>query len=132
MRFVAVKTVEQQSLLSRHRARGLLVRQRTQLINGLRGLVAEFGVYIPRGLARVIGLAFAGAVILWTEGTRLIPSAQSALLGTVEIPCATLLAWIILNELSPVVVILGGTVIMSVVLWHTALDYWQEKCCDLQ
>lgn len=41
MRFVAIKTVEQQSLLSLHRARDLLVRQRTQLINNLRGLVAE-------------------------------------------------------------------------------------------
>jgi transposase len=41
MRFVAIKTVEQQSLLSLHRARDLLVRQRTQLINDLRGLVAE-------------------------------------------------------------------------------------------
>ena len=57
MRFVAIKTVEQQSLLSVHRARNLLVRQRTQLINGLRGMVAEFGVYIARGLARVIGFA---------------------------------------------------------------------------
>jgi transposase len=57
MRFVAIKTVEQQSLLSVHRARSLLVRQRTQLINGLRGMVAEFGVYIARGLARVIGFA---------------------------------------------------------------------------
>ncbi len=57
MRFVAIKTVEQQALLSLHRARSLLVRQRTQLINGLRGMVAEFGVYIARGLARVIGFA---------------------------------------------------------------------------
>jgi len=57
MRFVAIKTVEQQSLLSLHRARDLLVRQRTQLINGLRGLVAEFGIFIPRGLARVISFA---------------------------------------------------------------------------
>ena len=57
MRFVAIKTVEQQSLLAVHRARSLLVRQRTQLINGLRGMVAEFGVYIARGLARVIGFA---------------------------------------------------------------------------
>ena len=57
MRFVAIKTVEQQSLLSLHRARDLLVRQRTQLINNLRGLVAEFGIFIPRGLARVIGFA---------------------------------------------------------------------------
>jgi len=57
MRFVAIKTVEQQSLLSLHRARDLLVRQRTQLINGLRGMVAEFGVYIARGLARIIDFA---------------------------------------------------------------------------
>ena len=57
MRFVAVKTVEQQSLLSVHRARDLLVCQRTRLVNGLRGMVAEFGVYIARGLARVTGFA---------------------------------------------------------------------------
>jgi transposase len=57
MRFVAVKTVEQQSLLSLHRAGDLLVRQRTQLINGLRGMVAEFGVYIARRLARIIDFA---------------------------------------------------------------------------
>ncbi|WP_298968205.1 IS110 family transposase [uncultured Roseobacter sp.] len=57
MRFVAIKTVEQQALLSLYRARDLLVRQRTQLINSLRGMVAEFGVYIARGLARVIDFA---------------------------------------------------------------------------
>jgi transposase len=57
MRFVAIKTVEQQALLSLHRARALLVRQRTQLINGLRGMVTEFGVYIAKGLARVIVFA---------------------------------------------------------------------------
>ena len=45
MRFLAIKAVEQRSLPSLHRARDLLVRQRTQLINGLRGLVAEFGTY---------------------------------------------------------------------------------------
>jgi transposase len=61
MRFVAIKTVEQQSLLSVHRARSLVVRQRTQLINGLRGMVAEFGVYIARGLARIID--FAGNIL---------------------------------------------------------------------
>ena len=72
------------------------------------------------------GLAFAGAVILWTEGTRLIPSAQSALLGTVEIPCATLLAWIVLNEFPPHVAITGGGMIMTAVLCHAALDYRQE------
>ena len=57
MRFVAIKTVEQQSLLSLHRTQDLLVRQRTQLVNGLCGMVAEFAVYIARGLAWIIGCA---------------------------------------------------------------------------
>lgn len=57
MRFVAIKTVEKQSLLSLHRARDLLVCLRTKRINGLRSMVAEFGVYIVRGLARVVVFA---------------------------------------------------------------------------
>jgi transposase len=44
MRFVPVKTEEQQAVLIIHRARELLVRQRTQLINAVRGHLAEFGV----------------------------------------------------------------------------------------
>jgi transposase len=49
MRFVAVKSVEQQAALSLHRTRDLLVRQRTQLVNMIRGLLAEFGIDIPKG-----------------------------------------------------------------------------------
>jgi transposase len=43
MRFVPVKTAEQQSALMMHRARDLLIRQRTMLVNALRGHLAEFG-----------------------------------------------------------------------------------------
>ena len=57
MRFVEAKSVEQQALLSLHRARNLMVRQRTQLVNALRSMLAEFGVYIARGLARAISFA---------------------------------------------------------------------------
>ena len=49
MRFVPVKTEEQQSALLMHRARELLVRQRTQLINAVRGHLAEFGLVAARG-----------------------------------------------------------------------------------
>jgi transposase len=49
MRFVPVKTEDQQSALLMHRARELLVRQRTQLINAVRGHLAEFGLVAPRG-----------------------------------------------------------------------------------
>jgi len=57
MRFVEIKTVEQQALLSLHRARNLMVRQRTQLVNALRSMLAEFGVYVAKGLARAISFA---------------------------------------------------------------------------
>ena len=49
MRFVAVKTEEQQARAMLFRTRDLLVRQRTQLINALRGHLAEHGVVVPTG-----------------------------------------------------------------------------------
>ena len=49
MRAVPVKTEEQQSALMMHRARELLVRQRTQLINAVRGHLAEFGLVEAQG-----------------------------------------------------------------------------------
>ena len=57
MRFVAIKSTEQQAALSMHRTRDLLVKQRTQLVNMIRGLLAEFGVDIPRGLERALLVA---------------------------------------------------------------------------
>ena len=61
MRFVPIKTPEQQSVLMLHRTRELLVRQRTALINALRAHLAEFGIVAGVGrngveaLLRVIG-----------------------------------------------------------------------------
>jgi len=53
MRFVALKTEEQQAPAMVFRARDLLVRQRTQLINALRGHLAEYGVVAAQGIAHV-------------------------------------------------------------------------------
>jgi transposase len=50
---VAVKSEEQQAVLSLHRMRELLEKQRKQLANQLRGLLGEFGVAIPLGIARL-------------------------------------------------------------------------------
>ena len=49
MRFVPVKTAEQQSRLMLHRARDLLMRQRTQLINALRAHMAELDIVAAQG-----------------------------------------------------------------------------------
>jgi transposase len=56
MRFVPVKTAQQQAILTMHRARALFIRQRTMLVNALRGHLAEFGVVGAKGLHKVEGL----------------------------------------------------------------------------
>ena len=51
-RFVPIKTIEQQAALTMLGARDLLVRQRTMLINAIRGFAAEFGVTVDKGRRR--------------------------------------------------------------------------------
>ncbi|MEM5406329.1 IS110 family transposase [Paraburkholderia unamae] len=53
MRFVAVKSVEQQSILHLHVSRQLLVKMRTQVSNHLRGLLGEYGVILPQGISHL-------------------------------------------------------------------------------
>lgn len=54
MRFVPVKSVEQQDILSIHRVRERLVKNRTALSNEIRGLLLEFGFVIPQGINKVM------------------------------------------------------------------------------
>jgi transposase len=56
MRFAPVKMKEQQSALLMHRGRELLVRQRTMLVNALRGHLAEFGLIAAQGLHKAADL----------------------------------------------------------------------------
>jgi len=49
MRFVAVKSVAQQDMLALHRVRSLLIRERTALMNQMRGLLAEYGIVVAQG-----------------------------------------------------------------------------------
>ena len=53
MRFVPVKTVEQQAVLSLHRARQGFVKARTAQANQIRGLLAEYGLVIPQGIGHI-------------------------------------------------------------------------------
>jgi len=78
MRFVPIKTAEQQAVLMLHRTRDLLVRQRTMLVNALRGHMAELGIIAPQGIARVADLM----AVLLGEGTTNVPAlAREALRG---------------------------------------------------
>ena len=53
MRFVPVKSAEQQSVVMLHRSRDLLIRQRTMLANALRGHLAELGIIAAQGLRKL-------------------------------------------------------------------------------
>lgn len=57
MRFVAIKSPEQQSILALHRTRDLLIRQRTQLVNMIRAQLAEFGIVVAKGIQHAPRLA---------------------------------------------------------------------------
>jgi len=50
MRFVPVKSAEQQAALLDHKARDFLVRQRTQTVNAIRAHLAEFGIVVAKGI----------------------------------------------------------------------------------
>src|SRR5205809_1494919 len=66
MRFVAVKTAEQQAAQLLHRGREQLVRQRTMLVNALRAHLAEFGMVAAQGLrnvARLMSIPGIGPII---------------------------------------------------------------------
>lgn len=53
MKFVGIKTQEQQDLLLLHRARELLIKQRTAQANQIRGLLAEYGIVFPKSISKL-------------------------------------------------------------------------------
>ena len=73
MRFVPVKDVAQQDIQALHRVRERLVTARTALVNEMRGLLAEYGIVLPQGLAK-----FRQALMstLEAEHTKLTPLGQ--------------------------------------------------------
>lgn len=76
MRFVPIKSPDQQAVLMLHRSRELLVKHRTMLINALRGHCSEFGLTASRGASRIDDLL---TIITDLADTRLPPWAREAL-----------------------------------------------------
>ena len=77
MRFVGVRTLENQAALMHHKLREMLVAQRTQLINALRGHLAEIGVITAQGLKNARDLAG----VIKAEGDNTIPACVRAALA---------------------------------------------------
>lgn len=81
MRFVAIKTVEQQSTLMLHNARRGYVKRRTALANEIRGELAEFGLVLPQGIGKLMEQL---AGVIEDAGNELPAPARQLLLGLHE------------------------------------------------
>ncbi len=73
MRFVPIKSADQQAVLMLHKTRELLIKQRTMSVNALRGHLAEFGIVVAKGIGRVDEL-----LVLAQADAALPPIAKSA------------------------------------------------------
>jgi transposase len=100
MRTVPVKSAEQQAVLMLHRVRDLLVRQRTMLINAVRGHMAEFGIIAPQGAKRVgelvaliMGEDEATLPVLARQALRTLAAELQALDQRIAQAEAAILAW---------------------------------------
>src|SRR4051794_40184274 len=81
MRFAAIKSVEQQSALTLHRAREILVKQETMLANLIRGCLGEFGIVAPLGIRRIAELV---GIIRDETDSRIPPHARIAMTAVAE------------------------------------------------
>ena len=82
MRFVAIKSEQQQAMVGLHRVRDLLMKQHTMLINQLRGLMAEFGIVAAKGVPHVAELI---AIMADPDDQRIPRPLRDGLSATTEI-----------------------------------------------
>jgi transposase len=109
MRFVPIKNVDQQAILALHRARQGMVQARTAQANQIRGLLSEFGLILPQGIAH-----------LYQRVPVLLDEAQEELPGVFRELVQRLLDH--LKELDRQV----GEMEVQIQAWHRAND-WSRK-----
>jgi transposase len=115
-----VKSREQQAALAQHRTRDLLVKQRTQLVNMIRGLLAEFGVEMTRGLHHALALAkqlAAGGAPDVPALAQRVMEGLAQQIGALQVQLARLekelVAWHRSNELSQRLATIPGVGVIS-------------------
>ena len=82
MRFVDIKTEQQQAATGIHKVRDLLMKQRIMLMNQLRGLMAEFGIVVAAGPARIAELV---SILVDPDEPRIPLVLRDGLLKLVEL-----------------------------------------------
>ncbi len=120
MRFVPIKSAERQGVLVLHRTRELLVRQRTKLINAIRGHCAEFGQVAPQGPRRVAELleqVRAGAIPslpeIASDALLLLGDQLTVLAAQIHVLERRLLAWHRQNQASQRLATIPGVGIIT-------------------
>ncbi len=82
------------------------------------------------GIALMFGATFTTGVVLFTEGARLLPVSETALLTTTDVPLAVGFAWLLLGETPPLATFIGGAVIIAAMVVQTFGDLtasrWQS------
>jgi error-prone DNA polymerase len=92
IKFVPIKTVEQQGVIALHSVRSLLVKQETMLANAMRGLATEFGLTVPKGIDRLDDLA---ALV---DADKTIPERTRLAFGELHSHCGVVAARIATHE----------------------------------
>ncbi|MFT4081396.1 MAG: DMT family transporter [Nocardioides sp.] len=68
----------------------------------------------------VFGLVQAASLACYIEGARLLPASRTAVLSTADVPLAPLWVWLAFGEVPAWLSVLGGTVVLTSVIWDTA------------
>ncbi len=84
MRFVPIKSPEQQGILALHSARTLLVKQQTMLANAIRGMAAEFGLTVPLGMGKL------GELMALVDADEAVPERGRRALSALFDQCSAL------------------------------------------
>ena len=84
MRFVPIKSLEQQGVLALHSARSLLVKQQTMLANAIRGMATEFGLTVGLGMGKL------GELMALVDADEAVPEKARQALSTLFDQCHAL------------------------------------------
>jgi len=84
MRFVPIKSLEQQGVLALHSARSLLVKQQTMLANAIRGLATEFGLTVALGMGKL------GELMALVDADETVPEKARQVLNALFDQCRAL------------------------------------------
>ena len=84
VRFVPIKSPEQQGILALHSARTLLVKQQTMLANAIRGMAAEFGLTVPLGMGKL------GELMALVDADEAVPERGRRALSALFDQCSAL------------------------------------------